>query len=354
MAKNHQPESYQSVQFLRFVAALLVVIFHAHVAQSRLTPASQPGLIDYYFSAGAIGVHIFFVVSGFVMAHTSLDKFATPGATSEFLLRRICRIFPPYWIYAALYVLIHSASGTAYQLSASTALQSALLLPGGSASIIGPGWTLSYEVYFYFCFGLALILSRWTGLLVLTATFLVAIAIGAAAGLSASIPFNPLLLEFLAGMWAAVYINYAGPSRQTTSMLWIAAALFLYAAGIAYGYDKLPSVLMWGIPSAILVFGMVQMERCSKLPNLLNRLSVLGDSSYSLYLLHTLLIHVVLTGSFTARLNSGNEFIDLALVTVFCVVVSVYAYRFIELPTTRLARQFTSISRSKAIASRAV
>jgi exopolysaccharide production protein ExoZ len=354
VAKNHQPESYQSVQFLRFVAALLVVIFHAHVAQSRLTPAGEPGLADYYFSAGAIGVHVFFVVSGFVMAHTSLDKFAAPGATSEFLLRRICRIFPPYWIYAVLYVLIHSVSGTAYQLSASTSLQSALLLPGGSASIIGPGWTLSYEVYFYLCFGIALMLSRWTGLIVLTATFLAAIAVGAATGVTAIIPFNPLLLEFLAGVWTAVIINSSRPLRATPGILWIAAALFLYAAGIIYGYDKLPSVLMWGIPSAILVFGMVQVERSHKLPNLLSRLSVLGDSSYSLYLLHTLLIHVVLTCSFTAGLNSGNEFADLALVTAFCVVVSAYAYRLIELPATRLARQITSISRNKTIAPRAV
>jgi exopolysaccharide production protein ExoZ len=352
LAEKHQTESFQSVQFLRFVAALLVVIFHAHVAQSRFTPGGQPDATDYYFSAGAIGVHIFFVVSGFVMAHTSLDKFARSGATGTFLIRRICRIFPPYWIYAALYVLVHSIGNNPYQLSVPIALQSALLLPGGSASIIGPGWTLSYEIYFYLCFGLALMLPRWIGLFALTAIFLATIAVGAANGISTYIPFNPLLLEFLAGVWAAVYVKNATPSRMPTGRLCIAGALILFTAGIIFGYDKLPSVVVWGIPSAILVFGMVQLDISGNLPGFIKRLSFLGDSSYSLYLLHILLIHIAITWSLKSGLTCGNEFADLAVITILCIFVSLYAHRLVELPATRLARQITSFSHTKWLQSR--
>ncbi len=348
MAKSNQTGSFHSIQFLRFAAALLVVIFHTHMAQVRLAPVAPSAEATYYLSAGTVGVHIFFVVSGFVMAHTSLEKFAVPGAWAEFLLRRFCRIFPPYWVYAFLYIALHASSGSPYSLSAGEMFEAALLLPGGSASIIGPGWTLSYELFFYFCFGLSLLFTRWLGLIALTAAFLLAITYGLANGATANIPFNPLLLEFLAGVWTAVYINKVSPPRAASCWLAIVSALLMFAAVITYGYDRLPSVIVWGIPSATIVFGLVQLERNRALPAIVSRLSFLGDSSYSLYLLHILIIHFSITSSTRFGQTTGNHLLDLILVTILCVAAGHLAHRSVELPVTRLARRMMTMAKNMA------
>ncbi len=84
-----------NIQFLRFVAALLVVFYHTsnHV---RMTGVDQGVFFEIAEAVGFAGVDIFFVISGFIMFHTTKK---TTGALSmvEFLKRRMARIFSGYW-----------------------------------------------------------------------------------------------------------------------------------------------------------------------------------------------------------------------------------------------------------------
>jgi exopolysaccharide production protein ExoZ len=80
-----------SIQYLRAVAALSVLAFHIIVRFDGALPI------------GASGVDIFFVVSGFVMWATTADRRITPA---EFMLRRIIRIVPNYWIATAATALL--------------------------------------------------------------------------------------------------------------------------------------------------------------------------------------------------------------------------------------------------------
>src|SRR4051812_15929191 len=80
-----------SLQSLRALAAIAVAIAHL----PRLHPATP--LADY----GAVGVDLFFVISGFIMVYTTAGSFGRPGAPLVFLAKRIARIVPTYWIATA-------------------------------------------------------------------------------------------------------------------------------------------------------------------------------------------------------------------------------------------------------------
>jgi exopolysaccharide production protein ExoZ len=84
-----------SLQVLRFIAALMVVYIHAVLPAIRVTGSS--GLIPFGLAnIGHIGVDIFFVISGFIIAKVA------PGRTpSELIWARLARIVPLYFLFAA-------------------------------------------------------------------------------------------------------------------------------------------------------------------------------------------------------------------------------------------------------------
>ena len=76
------------IQYLRGIAAILVVWFHATI---------QVDGVSTYFSSsfGASGVDLFFVISGFIMVVTTAGKDVTP---QRFFVLRIIRVVPLYWL----------------------------------------------------------------------------------------------------------------------------------------------------------------------------------------------------------------------------------------------------------------
>jgi peptidoglycan/LPS O-acetylase OafA/YrhL len=87
-----------SIQALRGVAVLAVVLMHvAQYSLQRLGLSVVP-----LFDVGAAGVDLFFVISGFVIVYASERLFGRPGSTRIFLLRRLIRIVPIYWIATTL------------------------------------------------------------------------------------------------------------------------------------------------------------------------------------------------------------------------------------------------------------
>ena len=92
-----------SIQALRGIAALLVVVLHSYVyLEARNIIPKVPTLVD----SGRAGVDIFFVISGFIMVLISGNSFGKPGAPQRFLIRRIIRIVPIYWFYTLLMAIL--------------------------------------------------------------------------------------------------------------------------------------------------------------------------------------------------------------------------------------------------------
>ena len=333
-----------SVQFLRFVAATLVVLFHTSRALGKYFPGSISALFAHVATFGGSGVHIFFVISGFVMVYTSFrrpnDKFNAP----EFIAKRLIRIYPIYFIYAGFYLSFHYAFSHGYDLTGLQFLGAITLFPGYSAYIIGPGWTLAYEMYFYVCFGVAMMLGLVRGITVLTFLFLAAIACRVLLHINESEPTwnvltNSLLIEFLAGAWIGyAVVNSIRVGNEVANLMW-GAGIVIFLADIAFGYEHFPALLTWGLPSGLLVAGLVFKERNGCIPRLIKKYSFMGDSSYSLYLLHIVLIDAALIFAFhvdkliasqAAAIGTVGWVIISITITIYCVMVTHVAYNSIE------------------------
>jgi len=332
-----------SIQFLRFIAAALVVFDHSALALSHHASwAISSGFLENA-QFGASGVHIFFVISGFIMVYTSFQRKNDVGfSTMRFLTRRFVRIYPIYFFYCALYVLFYHQMFSVSYLSLPDLVGALLLLPGYSQKIIGQGWTLAYEVYFYLCFGIVMIVGLKRGLFILTAFFLGSVLLRSVVDVSYPVAFvctSSLLLEFLFGAWIAYAVLSGVRMPGALALAMVVIGLVGYAAGFVLGFSRLPSMLTWGVPSALLVGGLVFIESNAKLPSLIQRWSFLGDSSYSLYLLHVVLIDALIelvlrtTPGLIGLMSQHGSLGTLALCCFligYCTLVSFGAYQIFE------------------------
>ncbi len=189
------------LQYLRGVAVILVVIHH-----------SFANTLEHLL--GGFGVAIFFVISGFIMWYTTV---AANISVSEFLRRRIIRIVPLYWIFLSamvIVVLLAPASVNSTIITPANTIKSFLFIPHFHAvqniiaPIFVPGWSLNYEMFFYFVFGLSLLVSRKSFRVVLLSIFFITlVSLGLASkpmGAIAESYTNPALLLFLEGILLAL------------------------------------------------------------------------------------------------------------------------------------------------------
>ena len=275
-----------SIQYLRAVAALAVVLFHA----------CQWADID--FDIGAGGVDLFFVISGFLMWSITQDPQVTPAG---FLWRRITRVAPLYWIATlALAGLVLAWPALIPQVKAEPAhvLLSLSFTPhldpaGLPFPLLPPGWSLDYEAILYQTFALALMgPRRWRLTAVLSALGLITLT-----GLLIHSLFplfaNPLMLEFAAGI---VMARVMGEGRRPSlGMGWsfIALGLTIFALLKLLGiHSDIGRWLLWGGPAVLIMAGALGVEAAGGLPRSL-ALKRVGDASYSIYLCHWPIIAVI-------------------------------------------------------------
>lgn len=332
-----RPITLFSIQLLRAVAASLVVLFHSHQGFATRVRAPTQTWETYVAAFGAVGVHIFFAISGLIMVVTT----TVPGQTysiKSFYRRRFIRIFPIYWLCAAMYLGVHAMLGDPIKIAHQELTGALLLWPADASRIIGPAWTLSYELFFYACFGLARRLGADRGLIALGIAFLTLIAIGtqvADKGPAVNLVTNPLLLEFLGGAavgWA--FVNRRLPVGHGGWLIGTSVAMF--AAGLVLGYDSVPSVVAWGPPSVLLVAGLATLEIERPLSSWLVRLSRLGDSSYVLYLLHILIIAVAIhLSQFLPENVRPLPAVAMGLILPIAILISELVHRRIEQPFLR-------------------
>lgn len=289
-----------SAQYLRFIAASMVVLVHAY----ELIPPHGIGDIGHSFNLGAAGVDIFFVISGFIMCMITQTREKGAG---DFLLHRLLRVAPPYWAITALMTLLVVFAPQLFDSSRIViphVLTSFLFLPwphpvlGDALPIYFPGWTLNYEALFYVIFALFLrfglkvrIISVGAILLGLAITGLVL------PGESEVCRFytRPIMIEFMFGMLiAACYLSGKVPEKPICwGMIVLSVALFVVGA-VYWPVARLATerFLVWGIPAALLVAGSIFLESHHGVRrNEFFRL--LGDASYAAYLTHFFVIGAI-------------------------------------------------------------
>ncbi len=327
---------------LRAVAAVLVAITHLIMR-----------LIDYqvvgadwqrFLIAGKAGVYTFFAVSGLIMIKSSLAHFGKPGAPWKFILRRLIRIVPIYYVFTLLFIVRMTMVGEPW--SAGELLMSFLFIPyvnptGLMQPLYGLGWTLNYEMFFYAIFALSLFLTRRLGLAVLFTALVAVVGLGLAWGQSLPngdpqdlLAFygHPIILFFIAGM----LIGLAPvPVRLSPKIcLLLASALLLGAVLISD-----PTLTMICCVAAVWVVS------CEKNPETIDAaersMEFLGEASYSIYLTHSFVLGPAVAiglrlGLFGTPVGAWGYSV---VVIGACVVAGALAYVVLERPLLSIMRR---------------
>jgi exopolysaccharide production protein ExoZ len=348
-----------SIQWLRAIAALMVVAHHAiFLANDLRAPgtAALAGSVPALPSLGAAGVDLFFVISGFVMAHGVTGDAgkaragARPAQTIAFLLRRAVRILPFFWLANAVFMLERFPSEAPY--SAAQLLNTLTLFPffDGTAYAAPPlyvGWTLGFEWLFYML--VAAVIA--TGLRPRAPILLAVLTALALAGLIAghdhawsNMLFNPILGEFALGIIAWIAWRRGMPEGAAAGLTVAGVLLFAislvvdvgqgFDAGLGavlHGESSVRRLLVWGLPSALLLTGIVSSPVRD---NRRNRwLTTLGGASYMLYLVHLIVLKAVLHAR--SLLPVGDPLFSTVAMVTATMLLSLLLHRFIEVPVLR-------------------
>lgn len=275
----------ESVQLLRAVAALGVVSFHAaHLLFSR------NGLELRWSGLGAAGVDLFFVVSGFIMWVTALDR-GMP--IRRFAAKRIQRIVPLYWLMTAIVLAIVVLAPAAMRNASHDPLHFVAsfafiawphpAMPEHFWPALVPGWSLNYEMLFYVLVGCALLLRRPFRVPFIGGVLGVAVVAGLLlrpVGLPAFYT-NSIQLEFLLGLLIGMAFDPGHRTRGLDYVLCFAGlGLFVWAGPYETDTNRL---FTWGLPLAVAALGAINISLPRANP-VVRALSSIGDASYSLYL----------------------------------------------------------------------
>ncbi|MDV3467421.1 acyltransferase [Stenotrophomonas sp. C3(2023)] len=340
---------FASLQALRGLAALAVVLFHLRGTELKYLPG--PALLEAVARYADAGVDLFFVLSGFVMTTITAGRYGGLRAAGSFLVRRGWRVLPPYWLFTTLVVVLMLLApgmvNSSYQ--GQSILSSYLLLPHAQLPVLTVGWTLVHEAWFYLMFAaaIAFILERavpgylllWAG-----AVGVLRAVMPADASPAYQLVSNPLTLEFIAGgllglYWRRLPVALGLPLLGGGLVLAVAAAALLPAAGPA-SMSVWTRVLLFGTASALLVAGAVLVEARQRraVPRWL---AALGDSSYALYLSHIFVLSAVgrvwmMLWPSDAALNHAAFVIANVLA---CCVVGWLVHRWVEQPLLLLPQR---------------
>ena len=289
-----------SIQILRAVAALGVLVHHTAHEVAAKTGVTVP---FGEFVVGAGGVDLFFVISGFVMVYASERLFAQPGASRVFFLRRLARIVPLYWAATAIlvgYVYVAHRIFPPPFITTEGVIASFLFVPwplpnGIMAPVHALGWTLNYEMFFYAVFAVAIMLPRRGAVFAVTALFALLVGLGLFVRLPQPFAFwfSPIILEFCFGMLIALAWREGRRLPRWASLLLIVAALAAYAASAVWGPFVAWRALEWGVPGAMLVAALALARETPASGPVARVFVFLGDASYSLYLVHAIVIPAV-------------------------------------------------------------
>lgn len=343
------PQLY-GIQVLRALAALMVAVHHVQGDAGFLAARAGTSFTPSHALPWTAGVDLFFVISGFIMVHSSAGLFDRLDGARLFIARRIARIVPLYWAATTLFLvvllaspaLVNSGAPSFAQIAASYLFWPMANAAGELQPIYSLGWTLNYEMLFYVLFGAALLAP---GRLVVP---LVTVALAGLVGAQIiagplPLPFGfwgqPIVLEFAAGM--AVGLLRQNGLRLDGRLRWLMAAagiaLFVIASGDGWAQTSWGAVALRG-PAALLLVTAAACGRNVTAPSALVRsLAVLGDASYALYLVHPFAMRALREVFARTAPSATGLFITLALMAAVFAALAVY--HWFERPMTKAVRR---------------
>jgi hypothetical protein len=364
-ARTDRAPRFRTIDGLRGIAAATVVLYHFNETIARTSPHWLPGWANAIASRGGLGVDIFFVISGFVVAFSVRDGDYSPKYLGLFALRRSIRLDPPYWVMIALEIALIAFSNALFPGLAGTipSLPKVLTHLVYAQNILGYGdivpvfWTLCFEIQFYVTFVGLLVLGhqlrpRLSAPAFRALTWSVLVTLFASsvflryAGLHVVAPSIALYrwFEFFLGVltWRVI----AGKANRWTLFACWATVL------AAIGYSGASATDCVAVATSAFIFVVAQRQALETV--LSNRvLQLLGAMSYSLYLVHqpigerciSLIVRVA--GS---SMQTSVAWAAFAIAWVVSLGAAWVLWRYVEVPTMRASKSIRLPSRTSRAA----
>ncbi len=358
-----------NLQLLRAFAALAVVQYHTAFPLLKNNQTAFQG------------VAIFFVISGFIMTHIVLRDDKEASGIS-FILHRIIRIVPIYWFSISAFIMlsnlgllnlpytlprvfnlaandpasflkwIASAFDTSY-FTAASILKTYFFIPyfdinGNPQPILGVGWTLNIEMFFYVCFALALSFGKkiappLAALIVLAVSMLGQITINPSPAIRLySSAYTP---HFVAGIavyyiWKALAL-LSEKSRKILFPILGTSGLILFMYVEVASPAKLLQTQLWlrlTMP-AVLVFSMLLYHSCGwRIKN--SFVLALGAASYALYLTHTIVFELLRQPAIYYKwLDFQSSIYGFLIAVCLAVVIALLVHYYVEVPALGFLRK---------------
>lgn len=339
----------KDIQILRGVAVLFVVLYHLNVWG--------------FNNSGFLGVDIFFVISGYLMA-VMFD----PGKVLEFFKKRARRLLPAYFAVVLLSVIVavfKTAPGEYHQVSEQAGF--AALYSSNIGFWLGDSywennefrpllhlWSLGVEIQYYLLVPLVYWLYKKNRLvisiLVLISLFLCAVNLGVSPkGVFFMLPYR--LWQFLMGFIAAKYVSGGGDNRFFAPRL---AGLFSLAIVLSVpfvtvdtsggtfidGHPGFPALLISIATAGVLAVGVPKWIENNFLSGFLEKI---GKYSYSIYLAHFPVIVFYLYQPFSGTVVRAGDPGEFAWLIILIVFFSVLLYYFVERPMRAYSLPFGSL-----------
>ena len=343
---------FAGLDLLRFVAAGLVVADHfglfAWAYPSATGPARDAAFpfLAPMSAIGSIGVEIFFLISGFVIAASAVGS--TPV---DFAMRRAIRVFPALWISGLVASIAMLSTGAPLLSVAADYARYAVLSPVGPY-IDGVVWTLVVEAVFYaliyavLCRGGTATFGRVAKVLgVLSALYLTLFVAaeqtpGPAAVHLVSVlgrfPFKVFLLRH-GVLFAAGMLIWSGFDRGFTlaDKCWIAVLLVFCSVEICIDRPglgaNLVSLGLWWASLGVLLVSVARSGWIETYPRQVPLIRRLGRLSYPIYLNHYTLGLVVVPALAALGWSRALVFVAaLAIVLLVSTLIMAYPERMLQ------------------------
>jgi len=361
------PLRLRSLTSLRFFAAAAVLIHHT------LPNWPHYRITVNIFNLGYLGVSFFFILSGFVLTYSRLGL--NQKRDSNFLLRRISRIYPLHAIFLTFSILGFLATKASWGGYTGTSKLGTLLNyllihgwiplhPNIRQGWNGVSWTLSLEFFFYICFNVLFKnlyrcnpKNLMSVSLILYSIYTVSTIYS---GINHLTNFQdvlyyfpvPRIFEFIYGMIMAILI-YSKPKvlfvRPTVSWLVLIISIVTGAEliGLKHGFPAEFNLI--AIPGfCLLIWSYALTDIRGKKSVLHAKLFYeLGEESYALYISHVVLLAGFGWGLWALKINGSNPLGGEVLTFTFifaCLGVARFLHTFVELPTQKLLLRFFSRS----------
>lgn len=316
-----------SIELLRFILSILVVIHHLYWLYNKKV-FNNDIFIDYIFNFMQIGVDVFFVISGFFIANSLLNRKGL-----DFLIHRIIRIVPLYFLISTFILFVMIYKPWLFNILPSDLLvaylKSIFFIPFIDGNYQGPllsvGWTLNYEVLFYLLSFLSVVfLKKLNFNILLVLLTILNISYFIFFNQKNNYLTNTIILEFLFGVYIYQHFNIVNSifNKYKFLIIFFVFLLFIliYIAQVNIFDVNLRFIV--GIIACIIFLFFYNLTLDFK------TLRFFGELSYPIYLIHLPLIYLI------------SKFTENLLLLVFIIGISLFVCSYISILFQRKINEF--------------